>query len=55
MMAGYEKQNEGSELRARHTRPASRLIPRGATAVLKDTFARKIIVEEVAEGKMEME
>ncbi len=38
MMRGFEAQNDGAVLRARHTRPASRVIPRGATVVLKTTF-----------------
>ena len=55
MLRGYEKQNESSELREKHTRPASRVIPRGATAVLRETFEKSIVVEDVPEGKMDLE
>jgi len=52
---GVDKKNEGSELRAKHTRPASRLIPPGATAVLKTVFEKHVTVtsEVVTESKME--
>ena len=44
MFRGIDKENEGSELRARHTRPAARIIPKGATAILRETFEKRVIV-----------
>lgn len=56
MHRGIDKKNDGSILRARHTRPASRLIPRGATAVLKEVFDRRVIVTEVvADTRMDLD
>ena len=49
MHRGIDKQNEGSELRAKHTRPIARMIPRGATAVLKTVFEpRRLFSGELA-------
>ena len=39
---GVEKLNEGSELRAKVTRPAARKHPRGATAVLKSDWKKHV-------------
>lgn len=39
MLRGYERENEGSEVRARHTRPEARLrITKGATVFLSEEF-----------------
>jgi len=39
---GVEKLNEGSELRAKVTRPAARIHPRGSTAVLKSEWKKHV-------------
>ena len=57
MLKGYERQNEGSELRARYPRPASRVIPRGATTVISRVFTPAVRAVEVdaPESKMDVE
>lgn len=58
MLRGFERLNEGSEVRATHSRPLSRLhIPIGATHVLSETFTKHAVVEEAeaSESKMEDE
>jgi 20S proteasome subunit beta 2 len=53
MYRGIDKKNEGAELRAKHTRPVSRIIPKGATAVLKEVFDKRVVVTStVVEGKV---
>lgn len=47
-LRNYEKPNEGSELRDRVKRPAGRIIPPGATRVVREIFEKFIVVEEVA-------
>jgi len=44
VMRNLQTPNEVDELRRRVTRPAGRAVPRGATTVLKETFARHVAV-----------
>jgi 20S proteasome subunit beta 2 len=41
---GVEKPNDGEKLRAQVTRPAARIQPRGATAVLKSEWKKHVVI-----------
>jgi 20S proteasome subunit beta 2 len=47
-MRNYETPNDVEALRSRVVRPAGRIIPKGATTVLKETFLKHIQVTTVA-------
>lgn len=47
IMRGYEKPNAVGDVRARALRPSNLSVPKGATAVLKETFQKFIQVTEV--------
>lgn len=47
IMRGYEKPNAVGDVRAKALRPSNLAVPKGATAVLKETFQKFIQVTEV--------
>jgi 20S proteasome subunit beta 2 len=62
ILRNYETPNQVEDVRRTVTRPTGRVVPRGATTVLKETFTKHVTVTEVArpggsnagaEGKME--
>jgi 20S proteasome subunit beta 2 len=57
IMRGYDTPNEQADLRGNYTRPKSRIIPPGATAVLETKFEpleKRVTIETVPEGTMDM-
>ncbi len=47
ILRNYATPNEVEGLRARVTRPVGRIVPRGATTVLKSLFQKHVVVREV--------